>query len=409
MTALRVLALLPLLALVVFAGEPVPEVAPVVSGNTAFACDLYGRLRGGSGNLFLSPYSISACLAMTREGAAGNTATQMDDVFHFPSTGLGVGFQGLGVAMEAPRVRDGHGPDAQEIPAYEIAIANRLFGQTGFSFRPPFVEQMETVYGAGLEQLDIQGDPDAARQRINGWVEEQTHDRIQDLLPGGTPTADTRLVLVNAIYFKSSWMEPFQEKSTQDAPFHRADGTDVEARLMRRTARFRYLGTEDLQVLEMPYRRGAMSMFVVLPRARDGLPSVEAKLTPAAIDGWIRDMQSAKVAVQFPKYEFTSSFDLTKTLAAMGMGDAFSASRADFSKMTEKEPLFIGIVVHKAFVAVDEAGTEAAAATAVGMRLSAAPRPEDPVSFTADRPFLFLIRHGVTGQVLFLGRVVDPS
>ena len=409
MLALRVLALLPLLSLVVFAGEPAPEAVPVVTGNTAFACDLYGRLSGGDGNLFLSPHSISACLGMTRAGAAGATAVQMDEVFHFPADGLGAGFKALDSALAAPLVRDGYGRDAKQIPAYEIAIANRLFGQRGYAFKPAFLGQMKDDYGAGLEQLDIQSDPSAARSRINGWVEDQTRDRIKDLLPEGTPAPDTRLVLVNAIYFKSSWREPFRERATIDAPFHKADGTDVDARQMRRTAHFGYLGNESLQVLEMPYREGAMSMLVVLPRARDGLAAVEAGLTPDAIDGWVRGLKRAKVAVQFPKYEYTSSFDLTTTLGAMGMHDAFSATKADFSGMTEEEPLFIGIVVHKAFVAVDEKGTEAAAATAVAMRAGSMPRPEEPVAFTADRPFLFLIRHRATGAILFLGRVQDPS
>lgn len=409
MLALRTLALLPLLVLVVFAGEEAPQVAPVVSGNTAFACDLYGQLRNGDKNLFLSPYSISACLGMTRAGATGETAAQMDQVFHFPASGLGEGFKALGAAMEAPIVRDGYGRDAKEIPAYEIAIANRLFGQTGFAFKPAFLEQMRSSYGAGLEQFDITSDPGAARARINGWVEEQTKDKIKDLLPEGTPTPDTRLVLVNAIYFKSSWAEAFREHNTQDAPFHKADGTDVDARLMRRTGRYPYLGNDKIQVLEMPYRNGAMSMLVVLPRTRDGLEAIEATLDPATLEKTIRSLKSAKVAVSFPKFEFTSSFDLTRSLGAMGMQTAFDPKYAQFSGMTAEEPLFIGLVVHKAFVAVDEAGTEAAAATAVAMRAGSAARPEEPVAFTADRPFLFLIRHRATGAILFLGRVLDPS
>ena len=412
MSALRILALIPLLALAsvaTSAGEPTPEASSVVMGNTAFACDLYGKVGGVGQNLFFSPYSVSSCLGMTRAGAAGNTARQMDEVFHFPPVGLGEGFRALDAALAAPMVRDGYGRNAKEIPAYEIAVANRLFGQQGFAFKPPFLDQMRDDYGAALEQLDIEGDPSGARSRINGWVEEQTRERIKDLLPDGTPAPDTRLVLVNAIYFKSSWDEPFQERNTTNAPFHKADGSAVDARLMRRTDHFRYFGDGELQVLEMPYRNRTMSMLVVLPRTHDGLKDVEAKLNPAQLEAWLGALKSTKVAVQFPKYEFTSSFDLTRTLGAMGMQDAFSPSKADFSGMTEKEPLFIGLVVHKAFVAVDEAGTEAAAATAVAMRAGSAPRPEEPVAFTADRPFLFLIRHHATGAILFLGRVMDPS
>lgn len=410
MAFVRTLALLLLLAPVLMAGEEAPSaVAPVVQGNTAFACDLYAKLRATDGNLFLSPYSISTCLAMTREGAAGNTAVEMDRVLHFPGSGLGTGLQGLETALAAPLVRDGWDEDAKEIPAYQIAVANRLFGQTGYAFRPAFLRQLDTVYGAGLEQLDIHANPVAARLRINGWVEEQTRDRIKDLLPEGNPTPDVRLVLVNAIYFKSSWDEPFQERATVDAPFHRADGSDVDAKLMRRTDRFPYAEDGDVQILEMPYRSNALSMLVVLPRTRDGLPAVEQRLTPAVLEGWIDGLGGRKVAVRFPRFEYTSSFDLTSTLGAMGMSDAFSAKRADFSLMTQKEPLFIGLVVHKAFVKVNEEGTEAAAATAVTMRASSAPRPVEPVPFTADRPFLFLIRHRATGAILFIGRVTDPS
>jgi len=410
MTLVRALALSLLLAPALLAGEEAPPpVAPVVDGNTAFACDLYARLRTADGNLFLSPYSISTCLAMTREGAAGNTAVEMDRVLHFPGADLGRGLQGLERALVAPMVRDGYGREARQVPAYEIEVANRLFGQRGYHFRAPFLKQLETVYGAALEQLDIHADPAAARARINGWVEEQTRNRIKDLLPPSSPSPDSRLVLVNAIYFKSAWDEPFNERGTEDAPFHRADGTDVGARIMRRTHRFRYAEDGDVQVLDMPYRGGALSMLVVLPRTREGLSAVEQRLTPAVLKGWVDALEGRKVAVRFPRFEYASTFDLTNTLGAMGMADAFSATRADFSGMTESEPLFIGLVVHKAFVKVNEEGTEAAAATAVDMRAGAAPRPEEPVRFDADRPFLFLIRHRTTGAVLFLGRVVDPS
>ena len=404
---LLALLLIPLLAAGAVAGEPKPAVdtKPLVTGNTAFAFDLYAKLREGPDNLFLSPHSISACLGMTRAGAAGNTAAQMDEVFHFPRQGLGQAFGALRSALVPPKAWSRQG----EKPAYELAIANRLFGQSGYAFREPFLGQMRDDFGAALEQLDIARAPSSARARINGWVEEQTKEKIKNLLPEGMPTPDTRLVLVNAIYFKSQWQEAFRERATVDAPFHRQDGSTVKSRLMQRTGGYLYAETETAQLLEMPYLGGAMSMVVLLPKAKDGLPKLEAELSAEKVTAWMGELKHRRVAVAFPKYRFTSSFELAETLIAMGMPDAFSPMKADFSGMTEKEPLFIGIVVHKAFVAVDEKGTEAAAATAVGMRAGSAARPQEPTPVRADHPFLFVIRHRQTGAILFLGRVMDPT
>ena len=383
--------------------------AALVEGNTAFACDAYARLRQEPGNLFLSPYSISECLAMVREGAAGKTAGEMDAVFHYPPGRVAADFGAMQDVLRAPMVRDGYGRDAKQVPAYEIAVANRLFGQTGYTFRPPFLQTLETDFRAGVESLDMAADPAAARAHINRWVEVQTKDRIKDLLPAGTPTPDTRLVLVNAIYFKSPWQQTFPKRATADGPFHRLDGTTVDVPLMATTKHFRHGETSDAQILEMPYQANTLSMLVVLPKAKDGLPALEAGFTSEALAGWLGALETTRVAVTFPRFEFTSDFDLTRTLGAMGMPSAFSAEHADFSKMTEEEPLFIGIVVHKGFVKVDEDGTEAAAATAVGMRAGSAAPPNEPTVFRADHPFLFLIRHNASGAVLFLGRVVDPS
>lgn len=403
------LALVPCLCLGALAEADDPVPPSLVEGNTAFACDLYGRLAGEEGNLFFSPWSVSTCLSMTREGARAGTAAEMDRVLHFPESRRTAGFEDLIGALEAPLVREGWGDDAEQVPAYEIAVANRLFGQAGYVFRPAFLDVVREAYGAGLEQLDIRSDPSGARAYINGWVEEQTRDRIQDLLPQGTPTPDTRLVLVNAIYFKASWETPFRERATTTEAFHRLDGQTTDVPLMHRVGRYAYAGDEEVQVLELPYRGGDMSMVVVLPRARDGLPAVEAALDAEQLARWTAALRGAKVDVRLPRFEFASGFDLTRTLQAMGMQQAFSAEAADFSGMTVEEPLYIGIVVHKAFVAVDEKGTEAAAATAVGMRAGAAPAPEEPVEFRADHPFLFWIRHRPTDSVLFLGRVVAPE
>lgn len=408
MHIIRVLGLVMVLTLVAFAGEPAEDAAPLVSGNTSFACDLYARLQARDGNLFFSPYSISACLAMTREGARGDTATEMDAVFHFPARGMGEGFHHLDEALEPPTVTDGWGQNAKEVSAYELTVANRLWGQQGYTFRKPFLDRLAEVYGASLAEVDFHH-PVAVRAAINGWIEKETHDKIKDMIPEGLPTTDTRLVLANAVYFKSQWKDPFRERATVDAPFHCPGAADVEARMMRRVGRYGYGAADGVQILEMPYRGREMSMVVVLPRATDGLEAVEAKLTPETLAGWLGGLESVKVDVTFPRFKFTSGFDLTGTLREMGMADAFSLAKANFSGMTVEEPLFIGVVLHKAFVAVDEKGTEAAAATIVGMRAGAAAPTASPVVFKADHPFLFLIRHRETGTILFVGRVVDPT
>jgi serpin B len=221
------------------------------------------------------------------------------------------------------------------------------------------------------------------------------------------PTPDTRLVLTNAVYFKASWAEPFVERATEDGMFTRGDATQTKVRLMRRTDQYAYGETEHAQVLEIPYVSGDMSMVVVLPKAKDGLDAVETK---EGIDVWTGMLQGrSRVAVKLPKFTFTSGFDLNRALQAMGMRLAFDAGKANFQGITAKEPLFIGVVIHKAFVAVDEKGTEAAAATAVAMRAGSVMQEKPPVDFIADHPFLFFLRHRTTGAVLFLGRVADPS
>jgi serpin B len=243
---------------------------------------------------------------------------------------------------------------------------------------------------------------------INGWVEEVTRAKIKDLVPPGLPTPTTRLVLANAIYFKAPWIHPFAEGATTEGDFHAAGGTTVKARFMRQTTELGYGEIPGAQVLEMVYRGGTTSMVVVLPRAKDGLDAIEAALCRQPSLDLDQGLATARVAVQLPRFSFTRALDLTGLLAAMGMPDAFDGAKADFSGMTGQEKLFVGAVLHKAFVAVDEKGTEAAAATALMMKGRRLPSGE-PISFVADHPFLFLIRHRTTGAILFLGRVTDPT
>jgi len=261
-------------------------------------------------------------------------------------------------------------------------------------------------YAAGFQQVDFHN-PEAARQRINRWVEQQTKDKIKDLFQPGTIDANTRLVLANAIYFKGLWQNQFQPRATSDAPFTAA-GKAAPVPTMHQTARFGYAEGDTWQALEMRYRNCDLVIDVILPRAKDGLADLEAKLNPAWLGTTLQGVKPAEVVVSLPRFKATVGFDLTSTLASMGMAKAFSRG-ADFSRMTSGDPLMIGVVVHKAFVEVNEQGTEAAAATGVGMKLAAAPVREQPKVFNADHPFLVVIRDTATGGVLFLGRIANPA
>lgn len=394
---------------VAHAQEPTvkPEARAAGEALNRFAVDLYGKLRDEPGNLFFSPASLSTALAMTREGAKGETAAELDRALHFPAR-LAPAQAALLEALRPREVSDwdeqGH---EKKVPAYELAVANALWGQEGAPFLAPFTALLAKDYGAPLERLDFH-DVAAARRRINGWVEERTRQRIKDIVPEGKPSPDTRLVLANAIYFKAAWQEPFEEEATKDAPFHAAGG-DVQARLMRRIDHLALAQDDAVQVLSLPYRGHATSLLVVLPRRRDGLAGVEAGLTAERLAGWVAALKHVKVDVRLPRFEVTQSTDGKGVLEELGVKRAFDADAADFSGMLETEKLFVGAVLHKAFVAVDEAGTEAAAATVVTMDAGSAPAPETPVDFVADHPFLFLIRHEPTGAVLFMGRLATPA
>ena len=378
----------------------------VVKGNTAFALDLYARLKDKPGNLFLSPYSISTALAMTYAGARANTEAQMAKVLHF---GLGQErlhgrFKALIGELNAGGRRRG----------YQLSVANALWGQQGYEFLDPFIAVTRDDYGSRLRQVDFKTAAEAARARINRWVEEQTNNKIKNLIPPGVLKPLTRLVLTNAIYFKSAWMHQFKEYRTKDAPFTAADGTRVTAPMMNQTRRFGYMETPAFQALSMPYAGYELSMAVFLPRKHDGLAAFEKSLTAEKLSGWLRQVRAfRKVRVYLPKFKMTSQFGLGEVLAGMGMPDAFSPADADFSGMNGKKGipygLFISAVIHKAFVDVNEKGTEAAAATAVVMAGSGVPRPTPIVDFRADHPFLFMIQHRRTGSILFMGRVANPK
>jgi serpin B len=382
------------------------EESIMARSSNRFALGLFQAVRERPGNLFFSPYSVHVALSMAREGARGETAKEMNTVLSLPAGGVAAGQRALADALRPGEVRDGRGRDAKTVQAYELAVANALWGQEGLGFVPAFTGVLENRYRAPLQRIDFRKSEEA-RERINGWVAERTRDRIRDIIPEGLPRPDCLLALANAIYFKASWLDPFDTRITIEEPFLTGAGQEVAVPLMHHTDDYAYAETEDLQIVEIDYRGRETSMVVLLPRERDDLPALERVLTANMLDHLLGRLARRRVSVRLPKFEFTCPIDLTDTLPDMGMPTAFTP-KADFTGVTTAEPLLIGAVLHKAFIAVDEAGTEAAAATVVLMDRGGPP-PGKPVEFRADHPFLFLIRHKTTGLLLFVGRVADPS
>ncbi len=389
------LALLPFLFPAYAAGSGAGT-DPAAAVN-AFGVDLYSRLGDDGGNLFFSPASVAYALAMTRTGARGKTAAEMDKVLHF--------------VPDDPRLAVSFGHLMDQLTADQedavLRLANRLYGQRDFGFAPDFLAGLEADFDAALEQVDFAQDPDGVRRAINAWVEKQTEDKIKDLLAEGTIDASTRLVLVNAIYFLGSWQKPFPVDATGDRPFHRAAGGDVEVPFMEVEGPFGYAVKDRVQILSLPYKGGDLDMVLVLPPEGTTLADVESRLDARLFAEWLKAPQPDDVLVAMPKLHLETEFELGAALQAMGMRTAFT-NAADFTGMAPDGGLSIDDVVHKAYLDVDEKGTEAAAATGVEMRLTSA-RPVNPKVFVADRPFLLAIRHRDSGAVLFLGRVADPS
>ena len=379
------------------------ELTTLANGNSAFAFDLYQALRDEDGNLFYSPYSISLALAMTYAGARGETEKQMADTLHFtlPQDRLHLAFNSLDLELS----QRGKGAKGKDGEGFRLNIANAIWGQKDYHFLATFLDVLAENYGAGLRVLDFTKEPEKSRIVINDWVREETEGRIENLLPPGSVDPPTSLVLTNAIYFNAAWQYPFEENATTDGLFHLLEGGEVSVPMMGQEKSLGYAESEGYQAVELPYDGRELSMVILLPQAGN-FETFEKSLDVQQVDTIIKNLGSNQVILTMPRFEFASSFRLGGTLAAMGMPDAFSGN-ADFSGMTGNRDLFISGVVHKAFVSVDEAGTEAAAATAVIMP-TAAP-PGATVEVTIDRPFIFLIRDIKTGAISFVGRVVNPS
>ncbi|RPI34985.1 MAG: serpin family protein [Chloroflexota bacterium] len=378
----------------------------LVDGNTAFALDLYQRLIDDGSNLIYSPYSSSLALAMTYAGARGETEQQIAQVMHFslPQERLHPAFNALDQALVSPD------NSKSEEGAFQLHIANSLWGQQNYEFLPEFLDTLSMNYGGGLRMVDFQSSPDVARQAINDWVSDQTKEIIKDILPPGSVSVRTRLALANAIYFKANWLNPFESYRRPDIRFNLLDGSQVIPEMMSLSEELKYASGDSYQAVELPYvpfNGNSLSMIILLPDPGT-FAEFERSLDTASLDEIMRSFLDRNVDLKIPRFEYDSSVNLRNTLSDMGMPDAFNQNNADFSGMDGTRGLFIDSVHHKACIAVDEFGTEAAAATiaivAQGIEIFT---PE--VELTVDRPFIFLIRHQETGAILFMGRVLDPT
>ncbi len=380
------------------------DLAKLVDGNNAFALDLYQALHSSDGNLILSPYSISLALAMTYGGARGETESQMARTLHFdldPSK-LHPAFDALDLSlMESGKAQS---KDAQPL---QLNIANAVWAEQTYSFQQDYLDLLARNYGAGIHLADFVNQFEAARKDINNWVSGQTKDKIKDLIPQGALDAYTRMVLVNAIYFKADWEVQFDPNDTSDANFNLLDGSQTQVKMMKSDFfGLPYASEDGYQAIELAYSGGTAAMDIFVPD-QGNFSAFESSLSAKKLDDIINNMQPASVSLGLPKFTYTSEFGLNDTLKSLGMSNAFDSNNADFSGMTGKKDLYISDVIHKAFVAVDEKGTEAAAATGVFMRTTAALVFDH--TLIIDRPFIFVIRDLHTGQILFMGRVLNPA
>jgi serpin B len=371
------------------------DLAVVVEGNNGFALDLFQEAALEEGNLFFSPFSITAALSMVYAGAEGDTQVEIEEA-------MGVEDEALWHANLGMLFDDLVGKHHR---AYTLNGANRVWAQDDLGIQADFEDLMNEAYNAPVERMDIAGDPDGATESINRWVSRQTEGFIPELFEKGDISAATMLVLCNAVYFEADWAEQFEEDSTASGTFH-APGGDVQVPLMHNTATYGYAEVDGLQIAELPYEGDELSMVILLPGGMDELYDLEADLTAADLASMMEQLGNQQVAVTLPRFTMDYELPLKDSLRALGIERLFDASAADLSGILAGGGLYIEAARHKAYVDVFEQGTRAAAATGFGADLSAAP---DYVDFTADRPFLFLIRDRLTDSILFMGRVEDPS
>ncbi len=371
----------------------------IARDNTLFTLDLYNQLKMTDGNLFFSPFSIFTALAMTWAGARENTAVQMAETLHFTEKPARF-HRVIGDLISQLNA-------VQKETDVELSIANAIWAQKGYQFLDEFFRIVQQSYQADLKQVDFSSAAESARQAINAWVEQQTNEKIKDLLPPKVLNALTRLVLVNAIYFKGFWDNQFKSRDTREMEFWLLTEVAVKVPMMHQEHQFGYWENDWLQIIEMPYKEESLSLIVLLPKEKTGITDLEQKLNFENMMAWQSRLRKRKVIVFFPKFKIESQFSLGQTLSLMGMPDAFDPELADFSAMVGQKELYISAVIHKAFMEVNEEGSEAAAATGVVVGVtSIAPSP--PI-FKADHPFIFFIRDNKSQSILFLGRVLNPA
>jgi len=373
----------------------------LVESNNQFALEFYNEVLAitDEGNVFFSPYSISSALGMTYLGARAETASEMAAVlrFNLPLEMLGKAFQSITEDLNSSNMSGMETGDP-----FNLAISNNLWVQNNFNLLFTYTTAASLFFNASVESLDFTGDPEGSRETINNWVAENTMDKILDLIPEGVLSAETRLVLTNAVYFKASWQHPFYESSTTRADFHLIDGSITEVPMMNQTREFRYANTEEWAAVSLDYAGGNATMLIILP---ENISRFEENLNISNLQTINESLSSQNLRLTMPKFEFSQSMSLNDILQSMGMEAAFN-NDADFSGITGQRDLYISDVIHKAFVKVDEEGTEAAAATAVVMSLQYIPEP--PAELNLNRPFLFFIQDSETGSVIFMGKVVNP-
>jgi len=380
----------------------------LVAGQTAFALDFYAAVRATEGNLFFSPYSLSTALAMPLAGARGRTEHEMNAALHLtlPRERLHAAMRALaerlGVSAEPPAGAE----PAQTQPSdtLQLHVANALWGQADYQFLPDYLAFLNENYGAGLRLANFAANPEEARAEMNSWVAAQTAKRIQEIIPAGVLQPDTKLVLTNAIYFKAAWAHQFEPEATHNRAFELLSGARATVPMMIETEHLLYHNGEGFTAVELPYLPQRFACLLLVPDLHL-LDAFEKRLDTQLLASVVSRLRPERVELVLPKFTFESEFRLGKTLADMGMPTAFR-NGADFSGIDGTRKLYLDEVLHKAFVAVDETGTEAAAATAAVMRATAV--PPQPIHVVVDRPFLFVIRERDTGAVLFLGRVMDP-
>jgi serpin B len=380
------------------------DITTLVDGNDAFAFNLYQSLRSGAGNDVFSPYSISLALAMTYAGARNETGSQMAAALHFalPQEKLHPAFNKLDQSLTQ------EGKDkSNKGQLLQLDIANAIWAEQTFTFLQPYLDLLAINYGAGLQQADFINESAKVQSEINQWVSDQTSGKIKDLIPAGAIDPMTKLVLVNAVYFKADWANPFNPTYTTDLPFHLLDGTVTPVKMMSKSiSGILYSSGAGYKAVELDYTGNTAAMDILVPD-EGNFDTFEGQLSADRFNGILNGMQPTALDLGLPKFSFSSNTNLDQQLSSLGMPDAFNANNADFSGMTGGRELFINKAIHQAFVTVDEKGTEAAAATAVTMQPTNMMVQREKL--TIDRPFIFVIRDIPTKQILFIGRVVNPT